>query len=622
MIRSISIFTRSMILAAVVIMGIAALIYFSEQIRVTEKKLSEIKNLLAKTKIDILQQRRNEKDFLARKDLKYKKRFEDRMQKLKSDIKKLHTLFKGNSLSANELESLERYLGIYEKNFHLIASQLQKIGLSEKIGLRGSLRDAVHEAEKVVRKLENYHILSDILMLRRNEKDFLIRKKEKYLKKFHKNFIKISKSVSTLPDSAEKELIKRNLASYAEKFENLANAYKILGLTYNSGLHAQLRNAVHKTESNLKNLLIKADEEMKRKLDSTYLSYYISISLLIIFVMAILIINILSITRPISRLSKEIESNENDLTKIYNYDKKDELGVMVNVINKFTSKLRSIVKNTKRMSLKNVDVSNELFSATTGIDKRTKESMKIVSDTTAKATEVRKQMEKTLNETEEVENKIKEMAQIVKEIAMEFGKLIASIKESAEVEERLSQRLNQLSHDTEQVKEILTIIADIADQTNLLALNAAIEAARAGEHGRGFAVVADEVRKLAERTQNSLGDIQSSVNVIVQNIMETGSQISKNSKNFVKLVDSSQIVENRVNRSSESISGTLRRVEMATNFTKITAGFIDEIIKKIENINSISEENEKGVEEITKATQRLSIMASELDRKLGYFKTD
>jgi methyl-accepting chemotaxis protein len=114
--------------------------------------------------------------------------------------------------------------------------------------------------------------------------------------------------------------------------------------------------------------------------------------------------------------------------------------------------------------------------------------------------------------------------------------LTHQITDASQKENELAEKLVQLSKDADQVKSVLRVIADIADQTNLLALNAAIEAARAGEHGRGFAVVADEVRKLAERTQRSLAETNASISVVVQAIGDSSDSMSANAKDMESLV--------------------------------------------------------------------------------------
>ncbi len=309
-----------------------------------------------------------------------------------------------------------------------------------------------------------------------------------------------------------------------------------------------------------------------------------------------------------------------DLTRPVVLQGKNEISHIAVQLEELRLKLSRFIGEAKRTSNENASVAHELSSSSVQVGKAIEQSVDVINHVANEIETINKDTQHIIVKADRNKQEIIEAGNALNQTASKITALTHQVQTNSQTENDMAGRIQQLSEDTKQVKEVLNMISDIAEQTNLLALNAAIEAARAGEHGRGFAVVADEVRKLAERTQKSLVEIQSTINIIVQAIMETSEEMNLSSKNMHALAEISTAAEEEIEKASSSMVNATKTTEETVSVITHVGQMIDQINQEIRQINALSGSNARSVEEIAAAADHLNGMTENLNAYLKQFR--
>ncbi|MGL2520820.1 methyl-accepting chemotaxis protein TlpB [Helicobacter pylori] len=302
-------------------------------------------------------------------------------------------------------------------------------------------------------------------------------------------------------------------------------------------------------------------------------------------------------------------------------DRNDEISQVGRGVNLFVENARLIMEEIKGISASNKTSMDKLVQIAQETQKSMKDSSTTLNSVKNKATDVASMMNASIEQSQGLRKRLIETQGLVKESKDAIGDLFSQIIESAHTEEELSSQVEQLSRNADDVKSILDIINDIADQTNLLALNAAIEAARAGEHGRGFAVVADEVRNLAGRTQKSLAEINSTIMVIVQEINAVSSQMNLNSQKMERLSDMSKSVQETYEKMSSNLSSVVSDSNQSMDDYAKSGRQIEAMVSDFVEVEKVASKTLADSSDILNIATHVSGTTMNLDKQVNLFKT-
>lgn len=398
-----------------------------------------------------------------------------------------------------------------------------------------------------------------------------------------------------------------------------------------SSLMENAHKQINLVNSLLETNLLSIEKENKQRTEITSLSKSIVMVVAVAMVILIFMIVLTSIllktfsskfNKIVNLLKSLVKEDKIDLNCSIEYDatSEDEIFFISKALNNIFETLNNTILHASISANKNVETSDVLKAASVELAATIKEQKQNIENIDLLILDVVKNLDDAEEMSVTTHKDLKSNKEAMETFSNNLEDVVKTVTISADKQMQLSKDMSELTAQASQTKDVLNIIGDIANQTNLLALNAAIEAARAGEHGRGFAVVADEVRKLAEKTHSSLQDIDVIVNIILQGINQNNSAISHVSDDMLKVSKTASDLIHYAKQTEykivDSVKVSSNIMDINTHISKQTKTLIDQMQRTID----LSKNNRKTSKIVREAALNIDENSEKLKEALELFR--
>ncbi|MCP3381077.1 methyl-accepting chemotaxis protein [Bradyrhizobium sp. CCGUVB4N] len=593
-----------------------------------------IADLNKQISIEMLEARRNEKNFQQRRNESYAKAHAELIGPINRDFDEVERLMSAGGMGALSDRTRQAQEGFrrYTADFNALVAAETRLGLNETLGLSGSLRAAVHDIEAKLKEVDDPRSTSWMLMMRRHEKDFMLRRDPKYIAEVKKAAVEFSKAIEVVavPTAAMNDITAK-LQKYLAEFAAWAETAQ-----QSAALDASMMKTFRELEPGMAEVRTTVDA-MYRQADAAEAATRDAVRFWMMIAFGITVVVLAAVGFLLGRsISQALSGMVDAMTRLARGElsiavpgigRKDEIGEMAGAVEVFRTNMTEADRlraeqaeaDTRRRAQRKADMKRladdfegavgeiieTVSSAATELEASSNTLTRAAERSNGLATSVASASEEASANVQSVSSASEEMTSSISEISRQVQESARVADVAVEQAQRTNARVGELTKAAGRIGDVVELINTIAGQTNLLALNATIEAARAGEAGRGFAVVASEVKALAEQTAKATGEIGQHIGAIQNATEDSVSAIREIGDTIARMSEISSTIAAAVEEQGAATQEISRNIQHAAQGTTNVSANIGEVQRGAGETGAASAQVHSAAQSLSQESNRL-----------------